>query len=403
MSYTGAEVDSLPERLLMGSGPSPVPTEILEALATPTIGHLDPAFIALTDRTNEKLRYAFGTENRGTFPVSGTGSAGMEAMVANFLEPGDRIVVAICGVFGARIADAARRLGVETRVISRPMGGAVNPEEIVAAIDSRTAAVVLVHGETSTGIAQPLGQVANAIHEVGGLLMADCVTSLGGHELRVDEWGIDVAFSGTQKCLNVPPGLSPFTYNSAAENKLRSRKTPVPSWCFDLVATMAYWAGKKRLYHHTPPVNLIYALNASLTALRNEGLEQRWERHSRSQAALIRGLEVLGVDEWGDTSHRLSPLTPVAVPDGAEDAVIRERLLTGHGIEISAGLGDVAGRIWRIGTMGEGARPEPVERTLVALADALDRPESLKAEAVQAASSVWNADKQPVAATSIYN
>jgi alanine-glyoxylate transaminase/serine-glyoxylate transaminase/serine-pyruvate transaminase len=340
-------------------------------MAQPTLGHLDPLFIEYAEETNQLLREVFQTQNVATFPVSGTGSAGMETMLSNFLEPREELIVGVCGVFGERIVDAATRLGVSVTRVDAAPGDAVDVASIIDSITPSTAAVALVHGETSVGIAQPLEGIAEAIHDHGGLFMVDCVTSLGGHPLAVDEAGIDVAFSGTQKCLNVPPGLSPFTFSERASERLERRRHAVPSWCFDLQAVRRYWGSGTRLYHHTPPINLIYALNAGLSTVHAEGLTNCWDRHGRAQAALLAGLEGLGIEPFGAAEHRLFPLTAVVPPDEVDEAAVRRELLEVSGIEVSGGLGGLAGRLWRIGTMGTGASLDSVCRVLTALVQAL--------------------------------
>lgn len=363
---------SLPERLLMGSGPSTVPPRILEAMAAPTIGHLDPAFLALTDEANDLMRAAFQTENAATFPVSGTGSAGMETILVNFLEPGDRLVVGVCGAFGARIADAARRLGVEVATVEAEWGSPIAIEQLAEALEPGAEALVIVHGETSTGVAQPLAGLGDLARDRDVLLMVDCVTSLGGYPLAIDELGIDVAFSGTQKCLNCPPGLAPLTVGERARARLGARRTPVASWCFNLNAILAYWGAGERVYHHTPPVNTIYALAEALAIVAEEGLEPRWRRHALASKALLAGLETLAIRPLVDPEHRLHALTTVVPGDEIDDAGVRARLLAEQGIEISGGLGALKGRVWRIGTMGVNASLEPVARLVGAIAEIVD-------------------------------
>ena len=361
----------MPRKLLMGSGPSSVPDRVLEALAEPTIGHLDPDFLAIADRTNERLRSVFQTANPATFPVSGTGSAGMETMLVNCLEPGDRLVVAVCGLFGERICDAASRLGVEVVRIEAEWGTAVDPERLADALAGGADALAVVHGETSTGVAQPLDGLADAAREHDALLLIDCVTSLGGYPLSIDEVGADVAFSGTQKCLNCPPGLAPLTIGERARARLERRRGPVPSWCFDLRAILAYWSpgsSGERIYHHTPPVNSIYALGEALELVLEEGLDARWQRHRAASTALLAGLEPLGFEPLVAESRRLWPLTTVRVPDGLDEAAVRAELLAGHRVEISGGFGPLKGRIWRIGTMGVNASAEAVSTLTGAIA-----------------------------------
>jgi alanine-glyoxylate transaminase/serine-glyoxylate transaminase/serine-pyruvate transaminase len=309
------------------------------------------------------------TSNPATFPVSGTGSAGMETMLANFLEPGDRIVVGVCGVFGARIADAAARLGAEVAVVEAEPGTPVDREALGEALGPGAAALAIVHGETSTGVAQPLDGLADMARDRDALLMVDCVTSLAGYPLGIDELGVDVAFSGTQKCLNCPPGLAPLTVGERARARLDARRTKVVSWCFDLQAILAYWSSGERVYHHTPPINTIYALREALAIVSEEGLEARWRRHARASEALLAGLAELGMEPLVDAEHRLNALTTVIPGDGIDEAAVRGRLLADYGIEISGGLGPLKGRVWRIGTMGVNADVEPVARLVRAIGE----------------------------------
>ncbi|MGH2942989.1 MAG: pyridoxal-phosphate-dependent aminotransferase family protein, partial [Solirubrobacteraceae bacterium] len=364
-------VTDIPQRLLLGSGPSPVPARVLAALAQPTIGHMDPAFGDVMGETNALMREAFQTANRATLPISGTGSAGMEALVANFVDPGDRVVCGVNGLFGVRMAEELRRAGADVVQVTADWGRAIAPEQLIAAASSaRTHAIVVVHGETSTGVAQPLDGLAEACRERDALLLVDCVTSLGGHPLRLDELGIDAAFSGTQKCLNCPPGLAPFTAGERALAKLRRRERPGRSWYFDLSLVLEYWspeeatsAAQVRTYHHTAPINMIYALREALRiAVGEEWLPTTWERHRRAHHALRDALAVLGCERLAPDGEQLHPLLAVTPPAGVDEAAVRRGLLLDHGIEISGGLGPLAGRLWRVGVMGMGARREPQEQ-----------------------------------------
>jgi len=363
----------VPERLLLGSGPSPVPERVLAALAQPTIGHMDPAFGAIMSETIALLRDAFVTDNHATLAISGTGSAGMEALVANFVDPGDRVVCGVNGLFGERMADELGRAGAEVVRIEAQWGRAIEQERLIAAAAEGLDALVVVHGETSTGVAQPLEGLGDACREHDALLLVDCVTSLGGHPLRLDEAGIDAAFSGTQKCLNCPPGLAPFSANERALAKLYAREQPGRSWYFDLSLVLGYWSPEAaRAYHHTAPINLIYALREALRiAIAEEWLPTTWERHRRAHHALLDALAVLGCRRIAPDGEQLHPLLAVTPPDGADEAAVRGALLTEHGIEISGGLGPLAGRLWRIGVMGQGARREPQELLVAALAELL--------------------------------
>jgi alanine-glyoxylate transaminase/serine-glyoxylate transaminase/serine-pyruvate transaminase len=363
-----------PPRLLLSSGPSPVPQRVLDALAQPTIGHLDPAFGELLEETADLLRATFRTENAATLPVSATGSGGMDALIANFVEPGDRVVVGVNGVFGGRLMDALARAGAEPVAVEAEWGRAIDLDDLHAVLRPGADAVCLVHGETSTGVCQPMDGVSDACRDAGALLLVDCVTSLSGQPVLLDEWGVDAAFSGSQKCLNAPPGLAPFTAGERAIEKLRGRATPPRSWFFDLTLVLEYWdAEGGRVYHHTAPVNMIYALAEALRIVAEEGLEQRWERHRRAHEALRGALSHFGLERIAPDGEELWPLLAVTVPEGVDEASVRGRLLREHGIEIAGGFGPLAGKAWRIGVMGEGARPEPQERLVRALAELMDR------------------------------
>jgi len=381
---TTETVTAIPWRLLLGSGPSPVPERVLHALAQPTIGHMDPAFAEIMGETIGFLREAFQTENQATLPISGTGSAGMEALVANFVDPGDRVVCGVNGLFGERMADELARSGAEVVRVEAQWGRAIETERLLDAAADGLDAMVVVHGETSTGVAQPLEGLAEACHERDALFMIDCVTSLGGHPLRIDESGVDAAFSGTQKCLNCPPGLAPFTANERALAKLAKRERPGHSWYFDLSLVLDYWnpptpaatSGKDappaRAYHHTAPINMVYALREALRiVVADEWLPTTWERHRRAHHALKEALAVFGCERLAPDGEQLHPLLAVSPPEDCDEAAIRKALLLGHGIEISGGLGPLAGKLWRIGVMGMGATREPQEQLVRALATLL--------------------------------
>ena len=362
-----------PPRLLLGSGPSPVPQRVLDALAQPTVGHLDPFFGELMEETAELLRGAFGTANQATLPISATGSGGMDALVANFVEPGDRVVACVNGLFGERLADALGRADAEVIRVEAEWGRAIDPDDLRSAVAGADA-VCIVHGETSTGVCQPMDGIAEVCRDAGVLLFVDCVTSLTGQPVLLDEWGAAAAFSGSQKCLNAPPGLAPFTAGERALEKLRARRSAVRSWFFDLSLVLGYWDGEGgRVYHHTAPINMVYALAEALRLVAEEGLESRWERHRRAHEALRGAFAQLGLERLAPDGEELWPLLAVTLPDGVDDAAVRGALLADHGIEISGGLGPLAGRAWRIGVMGEGARPEPQERLVGALAELMSR------------------------------
>jgi alanine-glyoxylate transaminase/serine-glyoxylate transaminase/serine-pyruvate transaminase len=377
-------VTDLPQRLLLGSGPSPVPERILAALARPTIGHLDPAFGELQDDVADLLRRTMRTSNRVTFPLSATGSGGMQAMVDTLIAPGDRVVCGVHGAFGARMADALGRAGADVVTVEAEWGRAIEVERLVeAAADSTTRALFVVHGETSTGVAQPLDGLAEAIHAHDGLLLVDCVTSLAGHPLDLDAAGVDAAFSGTQKCLNVPPGLAPFTVGDRGLGRLQRR-----SWYFDLQAMVDYWfAEGPRAYHHTAPINMIYALHEGLRLVDEEGLDVRWARHARAHEALRAALGVLGFERLAPDGEQLHPLLAVRVPEDLDEAAVRGALLREDGIEVSGGLGPLAGRVWRVGVMGEGARAEPQERLVRGVARRVSP--SDEAAAIRALEDAW--------------
>lgn len=360
------ELDA-PERILLGPGPSLVHPKVLRAMATPLVGHLDPYFLKLMDRIQDQLRYTFETQNAITVPISGTGSAAMEAAVANMIEPGDAALVCINGYFGGRIAEMARRYGGDVKAIERPWGEVFTPEEVQQALrDHPSKVVAIVQAETSTGAEQPLGEIAKLVHEQGGVLIVDAVTSLGGLPVRVDEIDIDVCYSGSQKCLSCPPGLGPITLNARAEEVLRQRETPVANWYLDLTIVQKYW-GAERTYHHTAPISANYALYEGLRLVVEEGLENRWARHRKNAEMLWEGLKDLDLNLHVPVAHRLTTLTTVRVPEGVDELAVRQRLLEEYNIEIAGGLGELKGRIWRIGLMGYSSRPENVLVLLSAL------------------------------------
>jgi alanine-glyoxylate transaminase/serine-glyoxylate transaminase/serine-pyruvate transaminase len=354
-------------RTLLGPGPSNPHPSVLAAMSYPLIGHLDPQFIDLMVKVQEDLRYVFQTKNPLTIPVSGTGSAGMEAALCNFIDPGDRVLVGVNGYFGERICDMAGRYGAEVRRLERPWGEVFTSEEIRTVLEEEPAKIVcLIHAETSTGALQPLEDLASVVHERDGLLLVDCVTSLGGVPFKVDDWGIDIAYSATQKCLSVPPGLAPLTVGPRAMEVLNARKTKVPNWYLDLTMVGKYW-GAERTYHHTAPISMNYALSEGLRLVREEGLEARWARHQVNAEALTEGLLKLGLEPLVPLEHRLPTLTTVRIPEGIEDAAVRRALLDRYGIEIAGGLGNFAGKVWRIGLMGYSSRLENVTTLLGAL------------------------------------
>lgn len=348
------------QRVLMGPGPSNVHPRVLQAMAQSTIGHLDPQFLALMDETMNLQRQVFQTANPLTFPVSGTGSAGMETTFVNLLEPGDRVVVGVNGVFGDRMCDVAARCGAEVRRVDAPWGQIVDPADMATAIrETSPKLVAIVHAETSTGVRQPLDEIQKAVRAADSLLLVDCVTSLGGVDLRIDEWGIDLAYSGTQKCLSCPPGLAPVTFSERALQVFDQRKTKVQSWYLDIGMIRRYWSGE-RLYHHTAPINAIYGLREALRLIVEEGLQNRIERHARNAAALHAGLEGMGLSLFAQEGYRLPSLTTVRVPEGCDEAALRSALLSEFSLEIGGGLGPVKGKVWRVGLMGDTSSPRNV-------------------------------------------
>lgn len=363
-----------PRRVLMGPGPSDVPSRVLEAMARPTIGHLDPAFVALMDEIKVLLRGAFRTENELTMPVSGPGTAGMESLVVNLVEPGEEVVVCRNGVFGGRLVQMVERCGGVPIVVEGEWGRAVDPDALRSTLSRHPSArlVMFVHAETSTGALSDARTLTSVAHEHDCLVVVDAVTSLGGSPLEVDAWGLDAVYSGTQKCLSCAPGLSPITVGERAVQRIQKRKTPVQSWFMDLGLVMSYWTGDgKRSYHHTAPINALYGLHESLLILHEEGIEEAWTRHERNHRALRAGLEALGLRYVVPEGERTPQLNAVWVPEGVDDARVRSRLLEEHGLEIGAGLGDFAGKVWRIGLMGHSSRWENIELCLTALASAL--------------------------------
>ncbi len=362
-----------PERVLMGPGPSNVHPRVLRAMAAPVVGHLDPVFLGVMDRIQAMLRQVFVTANRLTISVSGTGSSGMEAALVNVVEPGDGVLVCVNGVFGTRMADIVGRIGGDLVTVERPWGEVFTPDEIVNALERHpnVRVVAIVHAETSTGAHQPVEEIGRLCRERDLLLVVDAVTSLGGAEVRVDDWSIDVCYSGTQKCLSCPPGLAPITFGERAVERIRSRSSRVKSWYLDMNMIESYWSEGSRAYHHTAPISMNYALHEALSLVLEEGLAARHERHRRNSRALVAGLEALGFRMFAQEGHRLPMLNSVWVPDGVPEADVRRRLLLEHNLEVGAGLGQFAGKIWRIGLMGESSRRDSVTYLLGALGTVL--------------------------------
>ncbi|HYW71042.1 MAG TPA: alanine--glyoxylate aminotransferase family protein [Pyrinomonadaceae bacterium] len=359
-----------PKRILLGPGPSPVDDRILSAMAAPLLGHLDPLFLQCMDDVQSLLRYVFETENRVTIPISATGSAGMEAALVNIIEPGDDVVVCINGVFGERMRDIIGRAGGKPVVVEATWGEAIDVKQIEAALDScQPRALALVHAETSTGVLQDLSGLSEMAHARGALFILDAVTSLGGHPVGIDRHGVDICYSGTQKCLGAPPGLAPITFSERALERIRARRTKVQSWYLDITMVEKYW-GDDRTYHHTAPISMNYALREALRLIHEEGLEARWARHEANHRALVAGVEAMGLRMAVAPENRLWSLNAVSIPDGVDDARVRNHLLA-EDIEIGGGLGPLKGKIWRIGLMGSGSTRENVVLVLDALHRAL--------------------------------
>ncbi|WP_435154674.1 pyridoxal-phosphate-dependent aminotransferase family protein [Haladaptatus sp. DFWS20] len=367
-------VDELtpPDRTLMGPGPSEVHPRVLRAMSTPLVGHLDPSFIEVMNDVQDLLRYTFRTENKWTIPVSGTGSASMEAAIGNLVEPGDTMLVPTNGYFGGRMESMATRAGGEVVHVDAPWGEPLDPVDVEAAFEEHDPDVFgFVHAETSTGVLQPnVSELTSIAHDHDAYVIADCVTSLGGVELRVDDWDIDVAYSGPQKCLSCPPGASPLTLNDRAMEKVLSREEPARSWYLDLSLLEGYW-GDERAYHHTAPITNVYALREALRLVAEEGIEARWERHRNMAGALKAGVEAMGVEMNAPDDYWLPSLNAVRVPAGVTDTDVTDYLLEQYDLEIATGLGDLDGEIFRIGCMGYSARPETVSYLVSALGDAL--------------------------------
>ena len=360
---------SPPSRLLLGPGPSMVHPRVLNALSTPLLGHLDPQFLSLMDEVQSMLRAVFRTGNLFTIAVSGTGSAGMEAALVNLVEPGDAVLIGINGVFGGRMASIVERCGGKPIRVEAPWGRIIEPDAIAQALgrSGPVKAVAVVHAETSTGVCQPLEPLGALCRAHNTLFIVDAVTSLGGMPLEADAWGIDVCYSGTQKCLSCPPGLAPLTFSERAMEAVRRRKSPCQSWYLDVSLIADYWADTKRAYHHTAPISMIYALREALRLVLEEGLEVRFDRHRLNSAALVAGLEPLSLYPLPPEAHRLPSLLCVTLPAQVEDAPVRSELLQDYGIEIGGGLGTLKGKVWRIGLMGESSSRSNVMTLLSAL------------------------------------
>ena len=370
---TGRLRDELqtPPRLLLGPGPSMVHPRVLRAMSQPLVGHLDPVFLTIMNELQQQLRFVFATRNVFTIAVSGTGSAGMEAAVVNVVEPGDAVIVGVNGVFGTRLATIVERCGGKAIRIEAPWGSIIDPAQVqqVLARSGTVKAIALVHAETSTGAWQPLEAIGRLCREHDTLFLVDAVTSLGGVPVEVDAWNIDICYSGTQKCLSCPPGLAPLTLSEHALAAVRRRRTPCQSWYLDLSLIADYWADGKRAYHHTAPISMIYALREALRLVEEEGLAARFQRHAANSAALLAGLDSLGLTPLADEPHRLPTLNCVTVPAHIQEAQVRAQLLRRYGIEIGGGLGLLQGKAWRIGLMGESSTRANVLAFLHAIED----------------------------------
>ena len=358
-----------PQRVLLGAGPSTVHARVLQAMARPVMGHLDPAFFQVMDDVCDMLREVFHTNNKMTVPISSTGTGAMETACVNIIEPGDSVLVCRNGYFGIRLGDIAERCGATVHLMDTAWGKAVDPQMLRDELKKHPGlkAVGVVHAETSTGVLSSVKELVEVIHEHGALAIVDAVTSLGGHEMRMDDWGIDVCYSATQKCLGAPPGLAPISLSDAAMDVVSKRETKVQSFYFNLKDLEAYW-NETRAYHHTSPINMTYALRESLRMMMEEGLDNRIQRHARVADGLRAGVEALGMTLLAEEGRRLNPLTTVSVPEGIDDAKVRRTLLNDYDIEIGGGLGEFRGKAWRIGLMGESAR----ERNVFALLSALE-------------------------------
>ena len=368
------QLKSIREILLMGPGPSSVQPEVYQALARPTIGHLDPKFIEIMDEIKGFLQQIMQTKNRLTLPISGTGSAGMETCFVNLVEPGDDVLILVNGVFGKRMEDLAGRLGANVDTLEFEWGTPVVPEVVKEQLRKKEYMLVaVVHAETSTGVCNPVAEIAELLRDQKPLFLVDTVTSLGGIPVEADKWQADAIYSGTQKCLSCPPGLAPITFSERAVQKTLNRKTKVPNWYLDLTMIINYWEGNTRSYHHTAPINMLYGLYEALYCILGEGLDNVFQRHQQNHLALVQSLESMGLEMLVDPAFRLPMLNSVKVPDQVDEAQVRNRLLNEFQIEIGAGLGPLAGKIWRIGLMGHTARPENVKRFSDALSACISK------------------------------
>lgn len=360
-----------PNRLLLGPGPSNVPERVVKALSNHIVGHLDPFFVEVMDETQELLRYAFQTRNEITIPISGTGSAGMESAIVNIVEENDKVVVGVNGFFGERMCEMVTRCGGKPIPVKARWGQPIGPEAIEEALEKRDVkAIALVHAETSTGVLQPLSEISRLARKYQALLIVDTVTSLTGCEVKVDDMSIDVCYSGTQKCLNCPPGLAPITFSPKAMAAINNRKTKVRSWYLDITLLSQYW-DEGRIYHHTAPISMVYALREALRIAQEEGLEKRWARHKATSRKFVQTMEEMGLNMLVDEEYRLPSLNTILVPAGKDDMAVRSTLLKDFNIEIGGGLGELKGKIWRVGLMGINSTEETVRKFAKALKKSL--------------------------------
>ena len=361
-----------PSRLLLGPGPSNVSPSVLRAMSLPLVGHLDPVFVKMMEEIKAMLRAVFLTKNDMTFPISGTGSAGMEFCCVNLIEPGDEVIIGVNGVFGTRMCDVAERCGAKVTKVESPWGQIITPQQIADALKqvSKPKFVAIVHAETSTGALTPVEEISKLAHAAGALFVLDTVTSLGGCPVRLDDWQVDAVYSGTQKCLSCPPGLSPVSLSPRAMEVATKRKTKIQSWYLDVNLLSSYW-GQERVYHHTAPITMNYGLHEALRLVLEEGLENRWKRHEQNYLAMKKGLADMGLEIVSQAGHQLWQLNAVGVPAGVDELAVRKQLLSDYNIEIGAGLGPLKGKIWRIGLMGEASKKENVETVLKALREIL--------------------------------
>ena len=365
-------LDSLPNILLLGPGPSGVAPSTYHALSKGTIGHMDPTFISLMEEIKEGLQLLMGTKNRLTIPVSGTGSAGMETAFVNMVEPGDKVLVLQNGVFGKRMIDVATRLGADVTEIAFPWGSPIDPDSVRKELARSDYKIVAgVYAETSTGVRSPIKEIGEIVQQTDSFFLVDAVTALGGIPLEVDNWGIDVCYSGSQKCLSCPPGIAPITFSEKALDVILNRKSKVPNWYLDMTMLVKYWEGNTRTYHHTAPINMLYGLYQAILNILDEGVDSVFARHKAVHEQLVKGLEALGWEMLVDEPFRLPQLNTVVVPDGVDEVALRSRLLNDYNIEVGNGLGDLSGKVIRIGLMGYNAQPYNVERLLTAMKEIL--------------------------------